>query len=135
MTFGLVFELDIHSLKAEEEADVVGFSGFGGEVDGFSDAFGGFLEGSGLPLGADIVFARGDLEKEIRLTVVCAYPSSIDSDTHGGRVEEIHKKIDEGFALFRLTGRMFLVSCLDVEHVSAQTASGGGSGECGIILG
>lgn len=134
MAFGFVRELDVHALVAEEQADVVGFSGLGGEVDGFSDALGGFLEGSGLPLGADVVFARGDREKEIGLSVICAYPISVDSDAHGGGVEEIHEKVDEGFARFRLTDGMFLVCRLYVEHVCARAASGGGSGECGVVL-
>jgi hypothetical protein len=100
----------------------------------FSDPLGRFLEGSRLPLRANIMFSRVDLKKEIRLPIVRSHPISIDSDTHRGGSDKIYKKIDQRFALFRLSNRMFQVRRLHVEHLPARTASRCSSRRCRIIL-
>src|SRR5277367_413510 len=106
MAFGLICRLQLHALIGKDQAEVVGFSGFGFEVHGFSDALGGFLEGSRLPLGAEIVLAGFELKKEVRLAVVRSHPISVDSEAHGGRIEKIDKKVHQRFAWFGLANRM-----------------------------
>src|SRR5580693_10755867 len=107
MTFRLIRQLQVHPLVAEVQPQVICFSGLGRQMHRFSDPLGGLLEGSRLPLRADIMFSRVDLKNEIRLPLVGSHPISIDSDAHRRGGEEIYKKIDQSFALFRLSNWMF----------------------------
>ena len=70
----------------------------------------------------------------VGFAVVRSYPISVESDAHGGRSDKIYKKVNQRFAWFRLTNRMFLVRRLHIEHLAAQAASSGSSRGCGVIL-
>src|ERR1700722_2235631 len=134
MAFRLIRKLQIHPLVAEVQPQVICFSSLGRQMDRFSDPLGGFLEGSRLPLRADIMFSWVDLKKEIRFPLVRSHPISIDSDTHGRGSDKIYKKIDQSFALFRLPSWMLQVCRLHVEHPAARTASSRSSRHRRIIL-
>src|ERR1700691_5869266 len=121
MAFRLIRHLQIHPLVAEIQSQVVRLSALGREMYRFSDPLGRFLEGSRLPLRANIMFSRVDLKKEIRLPIVRSHPISIDSDAHRWSCDKSYKKIDQCFALFRLPNGMFQVRRLYVEHLRART--------------
>ena len=113
--FRFVRQVQLQSLEDEVQPDVVRLAGFERQMHRLTYTLGGFFEGAGLPLGANIVFSRIGGEKEIGLAIACADPLAIYSNAHGWGTHKINKKIDQGFPIFGLANGMLRIVRLYVE--------------------
>src|ERR1039458_8126313 len=94
-----------------------------------------------LPVGADMVFARADCEREIRIVMIGADPCAVERDLRGDTGSDAVNRpdvldhINQRLTGFRLPDGLLGVIVLYVEvHVFGTTGSLSG-GNCGGILG